>query len=135
MRDKPALADNWAHGRGPTGNRVSTTAQPPVEFSNETNVKWKVASGGRSSGSPIVWEDKVFVTRGHRGAYLGAFKLDGRGDIRGSQYVAGSMNQDTPDIASPLLSDGRIYFYKGKSGLLSCADAKTGKLYYSSSAD
>jgi outer membrane protein assembly factor BamB len=86
----------------------------------------------RPVASPVALGDMVFVTSGHRGSYMGAFKLDGRGDIRGSQHVAWSMDQDTPDIASPLLSDGRIYFYKGKSGLLSCADAKTGKLYYSS---
>ena len=30
----------------------------------------------------------------------------------------------------PLLSDGRIYFHKGKSGVLTCLDAKTGQPYY-----
>ena len=63
---------------------------------------------------------------------MGAFSLDGQGDIQNSKQVVWSLRQDTPDIASPILSDGRIYFYKGKSGLLSCADALTGKLHYSS---
>ena len=40
------------------------------------------------------------------------------------------IDRDTPDIASPLLSAGRIYFHKGKSGQLSCVDAVTGKPYY-----
>jgi outer membrane protein assembly factor BamB len=40
------------------------------------------------------------------------------------------LDHDTPDIASPLLSNGRLYFHKGKTGLLSCADAATGELHY-----
>ena len=57
---------------------------------------------------------------------MGAFKLDGTGDIAGSDKVAWSINQNTPDIASPLLSNGRLYFHKGKTGILTCLDAKTG---------
>ncbi len=45
--------------------------------------------------------------------------------------MAWSLDRDTPDIASPLLSAGRIYFHKGKSGQLSCVDAATGKPHYS----
>ena len=44
--------------------------------------------------------------------------------------VKNSGDRDTPDIGSPILSAGRIYFYKGKSGQLSCVDAATGKPYY-----
>ena len=54
-------ADNWGHWRGESGNGISTTAQPPIEWSDTQNVKWKVAIPGRGSGSPAIWEDKVFV--------------------------------------------------------------------------
>ena len=57
---------------------------------------------------------------------MGAFKLDGEGDIAGSDKVAWSINKNTPDIASPLLTNGRLYFHKGKSGIVTCLDAKTG---------
>ena len=50
-----------------------------------------------------------------------------------TKSVAWTINRDTPDIASPLLSSGRLYFYKGKSGLLPCVDAATGQPYYSAS--
>ena len=33
-------------------------------------------------------------------------------------------------MASPLLSSGRLYFHKGKSGLISCVDAATSKPHY-----
>ena len=54
-------AESWAHWRGPTGNEVSLNATPPTEFSDTQNVKWKVEIPGKGSGSPIVWENKVFV--------------------------------------------------------------------------
>jgi outer membrane protein assembly factor BamB len=31
------------------------------------------------------------------------------------------------------LSDGRLYFHKGKTGILSCLDAKTGQPHFSAS--
>ena len=39
-------------------------------------------------------------------------------------------HQGTPDVASPLLSGDRLYYYKEKTGLLTCVDAATGKSHY-----
>ena len=72
----------------------------------------------------------VFVGSGFRGNFMGAFKLSGKGDIEDTDSVAWTAERDCPDIASPLLSGGRLYYYKGKTGLLSCVDAATGKPYY-----
>jgi len=74
----------------------------------------------------------VVVGSGFRGNYMGAFRLDGKGDIEGTRHVVWELNRNTPDIASPLLSNGRVYFHKGKSGMISCVDLKTGKPHYSS---
>ncbi len=84
----------------------------------------------RPCASAVAMEGLVFVGSGFRGAFLGAFKLDGKGDIAGTKSVAWSLDRDTPDVASPLLSGGRLYFYKGKSGQLTCVDARTGKVHY-----
>lgn len=72
----------------------------------------------------------VFVGSGHKGSFLGAFRLTGKGDIRGTESVVWTIDRDTPDIGSLLLSSGRIYFHKGKTGQLSCVDAATGKPFY-----
>ena len=53
--------DNWSHWRGPTGNGVSETAKPPIEWAPNKNIQWKVAIEGKGSGSPVIWQDKVFV--------------------------------------------------------------------------
>jgi outer membrane protein assembly factor BamB len=51
----------WAQWRGPHATGVSPTANPPLEWSETKNIKWKVEIPGRGSSSPIVWGDRVFV--------------------------------------------------------------------------
>lgn len=51
----------WAQWRGPHANGVSRTAKPPVEWSETKNVRWKVPIPGRSSSTPIVWGDRIFI--------------------------------------------------------------------------
>jgi outer membrane protein assembly factor BamB len=86
----------------------------------------------RPAASAIADDELVYIGSGFRGAFLGAFRPSGRGDIERTESVVWTIDRDTPDVASPVLSGGRIYFYKGKSGLLTCVDAKTGKPHYSS---
>ena len=54
-------AGNWGHWRGDKGNGVSLDANPPTTWSETQNVKWKVPVPGRGSGSPVIWEDRIFV--------------------------------------------------------------------------
>ena len=51
----------WHQWRGPEANGVSRTAKPPLEWSEDKNIKWKVSIDGKGNASPIVWGDKVFV--------------------------------------------------------------------------
>ncbi len=53
--------DNWRQWRGPTGDGLAPKADPPVEWSETKNVKWKVALPGSGSATPIVWGDRIFV--------------------------------------------------------------------------
>ena len=52
---------NWHQWRGPENTGLSRTASPPLEWSEEKNVQWKVAIQGSGSSSPIVWGDQVFL--------------------------------------------------------------------------
>ena len=52
----------WPQWRGPHATGVAPFGDPPVEWSEDRNVKWKVAIPGKGSSSPIVWGDRVFVT-------------------------------------------------------------------------
>ena len=53
--------DNWHQWRGPNNTGVSTTATPPVKWSETENIQWKVAIDGKGSSTPIVWENRVFI--------------------------------------------------------------------------
>ena len=52
----------WPQWRGPHATGVSTTATPPVEWSETKNVRWKVTIPGRGSASPVIWGDRVYLT-------------------------------------------------------------------------
>ena len=84
----------------------------------------------RPAASPVVKDDLVIVTSGFRGSFLGAYRWSGRGDLTGTADEVWTLGRDTPDIASPLVSGDRLYFYKGKTGLLSCVDVRTGQFHY-----
>jgi outer membrane protein assembly factor BamB len=58
--DKQKL-QNWHQWRGPEATGVAPLGDPPTEWSDTKNIKWKVAIPGRGSASPIVWGDRIFV--------------------------------------------------------------------------
>ena len=52
----------WTQWRGPLGTGVAPNGTPPIEWSESQNVAWKVEIPGRGKGTPVVWNDRVFVT-------------------------------------------------------------------------
>jgi outer membrane protein assembly factor BamB len=58
----PSSSQNWPQWRGPLGTGVAPNADPPVEWSETKNVRWKAELPGRGHSSPIVWGERVFLT-------------------------------------------------------------------------
>lgn len=54
--------DNWPHWRGPLDTGAAVKGNPPLKWDEKTNVRWKVAIPGKGSSTPIVWDDRVFIT-------------------------------------------------------------------------
>jgi hypothetical protein len=52
----------WPQWRGPLGTGVAPHADPPVEWSETKNLRWKLALPGKGHSTPVVWADRVFVT-------------------------------------------------------------------------
>lgn len=52
---------DWPGFRG-DGSGVAKTAKIPTQWDDQTNLRWKVALPGPGSSSPIVCQDRVFVT-------------------------------------------------------------------------
>jgi outer membrane protein assembly factor BamB len=56
-----AYERNWPQWRGPAGNGLVLEGNPPLEWSETQNVKWKVPIPGRGHATPIIWENKIVV--------------------------------------------------------------------------
>jgi outer membrane protein assembly factor BamB len=52
---------HWPQWRGPALNGV-VPGDAPVEWSDSRHVNWKVEIPGRGHSSPIVWDDRLFLT-------------------------------------------------------------------------
>ena len=61
VQSAPEAERFWGQWRGPYATGVSKTADPPVEWSETKNIRWKVEIPGRGSSSPVVWGDRVFL--------------------------------------------------------------------------
>src|SRR5687767_15499491 len=57
-----ALGDNWPQWRGPLYNGSSTEKGLPTTFSREENVKWVAPMSGPAASTPIIWQDRVFLS-------------------------------------------------------------------------
>ena len=55
----PAAAEDgdhyWPQWRGPMGTGAAPHANPPVEWSETENIRWKIALPGSGHSTPIVW--------------------------------------------------------------------------------
>lgn len=57
-----AFAENWPSFRGLTRQGISMERNLPLNWNAESNVVWKTEIPGQGWSSPVVWEDRVFVT-------------------------------------------------------------------------
>jgi outer membrane protein assembly factor BamB len=54
--------ENWPQWRGPTNDGISGEKNLPVRWGASENVAWKTPLKGLGTSTPIVWEDRVFLT-------------------------------------------------------------------------
>ncbi len=78
--------------------------------------------------TPVAAQGLVYCMSGFRGNALLAIHLGRDGDLTGSDAIAWSLRKSTPYVPSPLLYQGRLYFLASNNGIVSCVDAKTGRV-------
>src|SRR5262245_4215923 len=126
----PALAADWLEWRGPLRTGESPTADPPTEWSEAKNVRWKVEVPGLGLGSPIVRGDTVLVSTAIAGekdpnardfAVMAFDRKDGKLRFRSvlhSEVPHEGKHNDNSFASESLLTDGkRLYAYFGSRGL------------------
>jgi outer membrane protein assembly factor BamB len=52
---------NWPHWRGPNENGLVDQGNPPIEWNESKNIRWKTKIPGLGHATPIVWEDRIYV--------------------------------------------------------------------------
>lgn len=58
---QPDYSNYWMQWRGPLNLGIATTGNPPVEFSESKNLKWKTPIPGKGHATPVVWKDKIII--------------------------------------------------------------------------
>ena len=115
----------WPRWRGPSGQGVVDDTGYPDTWSATTNVLWKTSVPGSGSSSPIVWDDRIFLTTsrnsGRRVSILSFRRSDGEllwetdaPDDRAA-YVH---NKNSPASATVTTDGERVYASFGSRGML-----------------
>jgi hypothetical protein len=56
------LAENWPQWRGAGLDGISQEKNLPVQWGKTENVAWRLPLPGPGGATPVVWEDRIFVT-------------------------------------------------------------------------
>ena len=111
--------------------QVITSATKRVRSYDLANGQLLWECGGQTVNaipSPLAAGETVICMSGFRGSAAYALPLDARGDLTGSNRMVWQYDRDTPYVPSPLLYGDLLYFTKVNSAILTCLDAKTGKV-------
>jgi outer membrane protein assembly factor BamB len=125
---------NWPAWRGPEGTGVASEKNLPLHWSTNENVRWHTALPERGNSTPIVWNERVFLTQtvGSRGTLM-CFDR-GNGKLlwqEGPSFPEKEMSHDTnPQSSSSPVTDGeRVIAWFGSAGLF-CYDFKGKEMWH-----
>ena len=116
--------DSWPEYRGPGADGKTTATDLPLSWSEKKNVTWKVPIKGRAWSSPVVQDDKVWLTSAtpdgkelyvfcisaKNGKTIHEFKLF---DVKEPQFVHKFNTHASP---SPVIDGDRVYIEFGSYG-------------------
>jgi outer membrane protein assembly factor BamB len=91
---------------------------------------WQVRYGNHSSASRTLYgHGLLFVNTGYSRAELLAIKPDGTGDVTRT-HVAWKLRKGVSNKPSPVLIGEHLYMITDNGGILSCVEAKSGKVVW-----
>lgn len=94
--------ENWPNWRGPNVDGVSLKGTPPTEWSETKNVKWKTPIPGKGIGTPVVWEDQIFITT--------AIELDQKATKKAIKRIEKTNPAFTEVIGEPGVTENILQF-------------------------
>ncbi|MEI8042668.1 MAG: PQQ-binding-like beta-propeller repeat protein [Verrucomicrobiota bacterium] len=79
---------------------------------------------------PVADAGMVYCMSGFQGNACMAIRLGRSGDLTGGDAIAWTHNKSTPYVPSPLLYNGKLYFFANNNGVLTCLDTKSGEAVF-----
>lgn len=122
----PVHAENWPHWRGPYFNGSTIEANLPTEWSQTEGIAWSAELDGCAASTPIIWEDRVFLS----GIASEQDKLQAMcfnrvdGKLLWKHDVADGVRRDdrSSNAAPSPVTDGKLVFFFFSNGDLVCYD-------------
>ncbi len=113
---------NWHQWRGPNATGVASNGNPPIQWSETKNIKWKVEIPGEGCSTPIVWDNRVFI--------LSAMKMD-KTVPEPETKEPESENQERSNRRRSFRSPKPVNYYQF---IVLCYDRGTGKIRWQKTA-
>jgi outer membrane protein assembly factor BamB len=115
---------DWPQFRGPTGQGHSDEQDLPLNWSETTNVRWKVAIPGRGWSSPVVHGDHIWLTTAtEEGKSLRAISVDRNSgailqNVEIFRLKSAKLANSKNSFASPtpVIDGERVYLHFGAFG-------------------
>ncbi len=134
------ILQQWPNLRGPTMTGRSAAENPPLKWDGTkgTGIKWKVALPAGGAGTPVVWDNKIFLTSGSAEARLVyCYDTGSGGELWVTAIPDGTpsgerlpeVTEDTGFAASSPACDGQRVYVIFATGDLAALD-HTGKIVW-----
>lgn len=82
----------WPQWRGPLSTGAAVSGNPPVNFSETQNLKWKIAIPGKGHATPVVWGDNIIVQTAVDTNEKSGLKKDSEGQNQGPMAANQTVN-------------------------------------------
>jgi len=123
-----AQAGDWPHWRGPYFNGSTDEKNLPSDWSQTEGVTWSVELAGSSAATPIIWEDRVFISGvdSARNVLLAMCFDRTDGNLLWQHDIAKGISQDNRSTyaSSSPVTNGKIVVFFYANGDLVCFDLK-----------
>ncbi|MFC1538507.1 PQQ-binding-like beta-propeller repeat protein [Candidatus Latescibacterota bacterium] len=127
------IRNNWPNFRGPEGIGVAYNTNTPTQWDGQTgeNILWKTEIPVPGYNSPIIWENKIFLSGADdetqtvycidadSGAILWEREIN---DLQGSSENRPDVSEDTGFAAPTMATDGTLVFVLFGTGDTACFD-------------
>lgn len=132
-----AQTQNWTHFRGSNLNAISESVNPPVIWSETSNIRWKTDLEGKGWSSPVVLDDQIWLTSAtDDGKEMSGVCLDFNSgkilykiQLFRPDSVQAKHSINTYATPTPCIEKGFVYLHFGTFGT-TCVSTTDGKIVW-----